>query len=501
MYLGIIAAAWANPASSVSAALSSTAKATMSSSPPSLAGIGSMAQNRVSGGWLSTSSVWKEEKSRPRTRMRSPRRRAKAEGSVVITQRGVAGVEPENQRLRKAATVASGAGGSATQTGRSVRRRAYFSRSSGLCPMWAGGWRAGRDPDQRAAGLHGENSSLIALSASLPVTTAESQENQRGVIRMWADNDLTVLAGAAPATSGKLDGYSQGDGSQHVNFIDENGQVHELYRSPDPAAQWVYNDLTAFAGGTQAVGIALAGYSQGDGSQHVNFIDVSGHVHELYRSPDPAAQWVDNDLTAFANGTPAYTKGGFSISPIDAYSQSDSSQHVNFIDSNGHMHELYRCPDPAAQWVDNDLTTYAGGAQAEGGLDAYSQGDSSQHVNFIDGNGNMHELYRSPDPAAQWVDNDLTARGGAARAYITTLDGYSQKDASQHVNFIDENRHVHELYRSPDPAGQWVDNDLTAFTGATQAEGSLDGYSQGDSSQHVNFIDINGDVHELYLSG
>ena len=372
---------------------------------------------------------------------------------------------------------------------------------------------------------------------------------------MWADNDLTVLAGAAPATSGMLDGYSQGDGSQHVNFIDENGQVHELYRSPDPAAQWVYNDLTAFAGGTQAVGSALAGYSQGDSSQHVNFIDVSGHVHELYRSPDPAAQWVDddltafangtpavingpldgysqgdssqhvnfidenghmhelyrspdpaaqwvdNDLTAFANGTPAYTKGGFSISPIDAYSQSDSSQHVNFIDSNGHMHELYRSPDPAAQWVDNDLTTYAGGAQAEGGLDAYSQGDSSQHVNFIDGNGHMHELYRSPDPAAQWVDNDLTALGGAARAYITTLDGYSQKDASQHVNFIDENRHVHELYRSPDPAAQWVDNDLTAFTGATQAEGSLDGYSQGDSSQHVNFIDINGDVHELYLSG
>ena len=261
---------------------------------------------------------------------------------------------------------------------------------------------------------------------------------------MWADNDLTVLAGAAPATSGMLDGYSQGDGSQHVNFIDENGQVHELYRSPDPAAQWVYNDLTAFAGGTQAVGSALAGYSQGDSSQHVNFIDVSGHVHELYRSPDPAAQWVDDDLTAFANGTPAVING-----PLDGYSQGDSSQHVNFIDENGHM----------------------------------------------------HELYRSPDPAAQWVDNDLTALGGAARAYITTLDGYSQKDASQHVNFIDENRHVHELYRSPDPAGQWVDNDLTAFTGATQAEGSLDGYSQGDSSQHVNFIDINGDVHELYLSG
>ena len=66
------------------------------------------------------------------------------------------------------------------------------------------------------------------------------------------------------------------------------------------------NDLTQFAGGTPAVGIReLDGYSLGDNSQHVNFIDGNGHVHELYRNPDPAAQWVDNDLTQFAGTTPA----------------------------------------------------------------------------------------------------------------------------------------------------------------------------------------------------
>jgi len=50
------------------------------------------------------------------------------------------------------------------------------------------------------------------------------------------DKDLTKLAGGAPATllSGlsRLDGYSQGDGSQHVNFIDTGGHVHELYIKP-----------------------------------------------------------------------------------------------------------------------------------------------------------------------------------------------------------------------------------------------------------------------------
>ena len=117
---------------------------------------------------------------------------------------------------------------------------------------------------------------------------------------MWVENDLTALAGGTPAAIDEtpLVGYSQGDGSQHVDFIDGSGHVRELYRSPDPAAQWVDNDLTRLAGGTPAmVNLGLVGYSQGDGSQHVNFIDGSGHVHELYRSPDPAAQWVDNDLT------------------------------------------------------------------------------------------------------------------------------------------------------------------------------------------------------------
>ncbi len=103
--------------------------------------------------------------------------------------------------------------------------------------------------------------------------------------------------------------------------------------------------------------------------------------------------WVDNDLTKFAHGTPASTKGGFSISPIDGYAQGDRSQHVNFIDENGHVHELYRSPDPAAQWVDNDLTAIAGAPQAEGSLQAYSQEDGSQHVNFIDIKGDVHELY------------------------------------------------------------------------------------------------------------
>ncbi len=149
---------------------------------------------------------------------------------------------------------------------------------------------------------------------------------------------------------------------------------------------WVDNDLTKFAQGTAIGLIALDAYTEEDGSQHVDFIAGNGHVHELYRNP--AVQWVDNDLTGFAQGLRA--SDGFGL---DGYSQADGSQHVNFIDVNGHVHELYR--NPAAQWLDNDLTVFAQGTPAniESRLDGYSQADGSQHVNFIAADGHVHELY------------------------------------------------------------------------------------------------------------
>jgi hypothetical protein len=87
-----------------------------------------------------------------------------------------------------------------------------------------------------------------------------------------------------------------------------------------------------------AAGSALDGYWGSDNSQHVNFIDADGHVHELYIHP--GVGWVDNDLTAFAVGGTIAATG----SRLDGYWGSDGSQHVNFFDANGHVQELYIHP-------------------------------------------------------------------------------------------------------------------------------------------------------------
>jgi hypothetical protein len=126
-----------------------------------------------------------------------------------------------------------------------------------------------------------------------------------------------------PAPGTALDGYWGSDSSQHVNFVGTDGHVHELYIHP--GASWVNNDLTQFAGGgaLPMPGTALDGYWGSDSSQHVNFIGTDGHVHELYIHP--GASWVNNDLTNVVLASVTQT-----LSAISGVSSTDLSPIVGF---------------------------------------------------------------------------------------------------------------------------------------------------------------------------
>ena len=82
------------------------------------------------------------------------------------------------------------------------------------------------------------------------------------------------------------------------------------------------------------VGTALDGYRLSDDSQHVNYIGTDKHIHELYITT--GAGWVDNDLTTLAGAVPPTPHHR-----PDGYRLSDDSQHVFFIGTDNHIHELY----------------------------------------------------------------------------------------------------------------------------------------------------------------
>jgi hypothetical protein len=178
-------------------------------------------------------------------------------------------------------------------------------------------------------------------------------------------------------------------------------------------------------------------------------------------------------------------------SQLDGYWDTLSRQHVNFIASDGHVHELYNTP--TTSWKDNDLTKLAKSSSIPGvwsTLDGY-WGWGEDHVNYIDSNGHVHELYDTP--ATGWKDNDLMklASSSSTAGLGSSLAGYwgnsslFPREEGVAVNYIDSNGHVHELLHETPKVMQnvgWKDDDLTAVAATFPQASSLNGYM---SNAHI----------------
>jgi hypothetical protein len=140
-----------------------------------------------------------------------------------------------------------------------------------------------------------------------------------------------------------LDGYQTSfNNQQHVNFIGPECHVYELVYTD----HWGHNDLTQIAGAPiTAQESALDGYQTTfNNQQHVNFLGTDGHIHELVYTD----HWSHNDLTNAA-GAP----GAMARSPLDGYQTTfNNQQHVNYLGADGQIHELVY----TNRWSDNDLS-------------------------------------------------------------------------------------------------------------------------------------------------
>jgi hypothetical protein len=222
----------------------------------------------------------------------------------------------------------------------------------------------------------------------------------------WEYTNLTMNSGnKSLASSGSpLYGYSQ-NADQHVYFFASDLHIHELIYGPTRGPNWKDNDLFTTVGGacptttnapTPSVLSDLHAYwQQSDNSQHVNYIDGQGDVQELlFRNGTGGACWENTDLTKNSGTTSTAQLG----SALNAYwQQSDDTQHVNFVDDSGHIHELiFHSGKGQTNWADSDLTQLSGGPPATPGsalIGYWESSDNTQHVDFIDKQGNVQELY------------------------------------------------------------------------------------------------------------
>jgi hypothetical protein len=259
----------------------------------------------------------------------------------------------------------------------------------------------------------------------------------------WQHADLTAMTDAPAAAAGSpLSGYAYawiagvpffaGNYSKQVVYLDPAGHVHELHVTT--SIPWQHADLTALTGAPAAVtGSPLSGYAwetPNYKSKQVVFLDALGHVHELCVTPEtPQAQWQHGDLTALT-GAPAAVVG----SPLSGYAWETAnynSKQVVFLDSAGHVHELYVTTQSPWQYADLTAVTGAPGAVTGSPLNGYAwvtDSYDSKQVVFLDSVGHVHELHVTTH--SPWQHADLSAITAAPAALSRSpLRGYTWRPA------------------------------------------------------------------------
>jgi hypothetical protein len=332
-------------------------------------------------------------------------------------------------------------------------------------------------------------------------------------------------SGVTPHWRIALDGYLTNTGQlfssaqQHVNYVDNNGHVRELFFD---GSTWHDNDLfdSPISAGElpsnwAASMNAIDGYpTDWNNQQHVNYIGAGdGHVHELFFD---GSTWHDNDLFKLA-GIATDSQGNNNTvgnnNTLEGYPTPwNQQQHVNYIGEDDHVHELFF---DGSTWHDNDLFKLAGIPQASvainSALDSYAGPDQQQHVNYIGQGGVVNELFFDGN---SWHSNDLfelagNIPGSFLGPIYNALNGYAGPNQQQHVNWVDGNGHVRELFFD---GSTWHDNDLfkspisagelPSNAAANISTSALHGYAGPNQQQHVHYIGAtDSHVHELFFDG
>jgi catechol 2,3-dioxygenase-like lactoylglutathione lyase family enzyme len=303
----------------------------------------------------------------------------------------------------------------------------------------------------------------------------------------WHHNDLTNAAGGAPVAVGDPVGYMfNATATQHVNYLGEDGHIHELWLDN---TGWHHNDLTNAVGGApRAVGNPKGYMFDAQGTQHVNYRGDDGRVHELWWNSNG---WHHNDLTNAAGNAPVAASD-----PKGYMFDAQGTQHVNYRGVDGHIHELWI---DNSGWHHNDLSNAAGseiGVAAAATPYGYMyNAQGTQHVIFTTVPSDVHEFWWNNDG---WHHTQLTHHLETGQPPAGETAGYVfEAQGTQHVNYRAGDGHVYEIWW--DNSGQLHHNDLTAETGAPLAIRDPKGYMfDGQGTQHVIYVRAPGNVMELY---
>jgi Fungal fucose-specific lectin len=245
---------------------------------------------------------------------------------------------------------------------------------------------------------------------------------------------------------------------------------------------------------------------------YLGYIDANSHVQGVSMSFDgspPVLNWPETnaDLTEHTGAPPAARGSGIA----SYYWQSQQSQHIVYVGTDGNVWELYLLPntytsDGLPLWQSNNLsgrTGYLGALapKANSPLAATMfEREQTEHVIYVASDNTIRELYFYD---GSWGGNNLSAAAGASPPSANTpLVTYAcTYEDTLHVFYIDEDGHLQELWWQQ---GSWqMTHNLDEVWGKKPAPDSdLAGYSsEYEQTHHIIYTDVNGDLIEVYRKG
>jgi hypothetical protein len=200
--------------------------------------------------------------------------------------------------------------------------------------------------------------------------------------RGWHYHNLTKITGAPTASSSPTGWAFEAQGTRHVTYVGNDQDIHELWWDP---AGWHHNDLTSLTGSPKSkINRNTSAYVFAtQGTQHVTYVGVDSHIHELWWD---AGGWHHHDLTSAAAAPHADEAGsGFVLG---------GAQYVVFRGVDDHVHELSR---DSGGWRHHDLTVITGSSAGGGAPTGFGfAAFGSRHVIYQDAHSNVIELSWTP---------------------------------------------------------------------------------------------------------
>ncbi|HXE12806.1 MAG TPA: hypothetical protein VN633_11835 [Bryobacteraceae bacterium] len=257
----------------------------------------------------------------------------------------------------------------------------------------------------------------------------------------WHDRDLTALDGA-PAFGGWLTSYTSGS-EEHIVYADAAmGDVQDLHRT-DGAGAWQMENISS-ATGIHNGAFNLTTYTAGT-NQHILYVDeYLGHVHDIARAGNLPA-WTDTDLTLTLNLPLSYSHSVF----LSGYSLGNEEHIFGLFFNTGQsnqpstLFELYR-PNANSNWQAYNVQASVNlpqPLQPFTSLESYTVANS-QHVVYIDSSQHVHEIcLPNPGPRVGWQSDPTSSAHAPVAASNSPLTSYVT-GGIQHVFYIDENSHL-----------------------------------------------------------